>query len=66
MLNIFKKKDLKITCRFCKIEIDKSASFVIQYKAADGIGSMDVCMDCANYMNNIIETWESIHDEKDY
>lgn len=65
MLNLFKKKESKITCRFCKVEVDKSASFVLQYKAADGIGSMDVCIECANYMNNIIETWESLHYEKD-
>lgn len=65
MLNIFKKNNQKISCRFCKTEVDKSASFVIQYKALDGIGSIDVCLECANYMNNIVETWESIHHEKD-
>lgn len=63
--DLFKKKETKVICHFCKIEINKSASFVLQYKALDGIGSMDVCIDCANYMNNIVETWESLHDEKD-
>ena len=65
MLNVFRKKPTKVSCTFCQKEIDKTASFVLQYKAADGIGSMDVCVECASYMNNIIDTWESL-DEKDY
>ncbi len=65
MLNIFKKKDSKVTCTFCQKQVDKSSSFVLQYKAADGLGSMDVCVECANYMNNIIETWESTHEKDD-
>lgn len=64
MFNIFKKKTSKVVCCFCKIEVDKTASFVLQFKASDGLGSMDVCVECANYMNNIIDTWESAQHEK--
>lgn len=64
MLNIFKKKTSKVACRFCEKEVDKTASFILKYKAADGIGEMTACVECANYMNNIIDTWESL-DEKD-
>jgi hypothetical protein len=52
--NLFKKKDT-IVCQFCKVKIDKTASIVIQYKAADGLGHMDVCMACANELNNIVD-----------
>lgn len=62
---LFKKKDTKVSCQFCKLEIDKTTSFVLQYRAADGIGSMNVCVECANYMNNIVETWESLHEKDD-
>lgn len=65
MLNVFRKKPNKVNCRFCKIEVDKSAAFVLQYKSADGIGTMDICLECANYMNNIIDTWESLYETDD-
>jgi hypothetical protein len=61
---LFKKKDTKISCQFCKKHVDKASYFVLQYKAADGIGSMNVCVECSNYLNNIIDVWESL-DEKD-
>jgi hypothetical protein len=61
---LFKKKDIKVTCQFCQKHIDKTSSFVLQYKAADGNGSMNVCVECSNYLNNIIDVWESL-DEKD-
>lgn len=61
---LFKKKDTKEICQFCKVEIDKTTAFVLKYKSADGMGIMHVCTECAHYLNNIIDTWESL-DEKD-
>jgi hypothetical protein len=62
---LFKKKNTNVTCHFCKIDIDKSVAFVLKYKAADGSGSMNVCTECSHYLNNIIDTWESLNEKDD-
>jgi hypothetical protein len=62
MLSIFKKK--KISCHFCKTNVDRSELFVLKYKAADGSGSMNLCKECAAYLNNIVDVRESVY-EKD-
>jgi hypothetical protein len=62
---LFKKKDTKVTCHFCKLSVDKSDTFVLKYKAMDGYGNMNVCNECSHYLNHIIDTWESLN-EKDY
>ena len=63
MLNIFSKKDKKIECKFCNKVIDKSSTFVLQYKSADGIGSMDACVECSTVLNDIINMRDSLYEE---
>lgn len=62
---LFKKKDTKVTCHFCKLDVDKSVAFVLKYKSADGYGSMNVCNECSHYLNHIIDTWESLNEKDD-
>ena len=62
---LFKKKDTKSTCRFCKVTIDKTTSFVLQYKTADGVDTMNICTECSNYLNTIIDAWEGLHEKDD-
>ena len=63
MLNIFTKKDRTVECKFCNKVIDKSSTFVLQYKAVDAIGSMDVCIECSNILNDIINVRDSLYEE---
>jgi hypothetical protein len=65
MLNFFKKRHKQETCNFCNISVDKSQSFVLQYKSADGLGNMTVCKECANVFNEIIDVRNSINEEID-
>jgi hypothetical protein len=63
-MNLFNRsKKSKTRCSFCKKEVDKSSSFVLQYKAADGVGNMDICLECSNILNNIIDDREVLFDE---
>ena len=63
MLNIFSKKYKKIECKFCNKVIDKSSTFVLQYKCVDATGSMDVCIECSNILNDIINMRDSLYEE---
>lgn len=63
MLNFFTKKNKKTECKFCNKVIDKSSTFVLQYKCADGISSMDACIECSNVLNDIINTRDSLYEE---
>jgi hypothetical protein len=62
---MFKKKDTKVSCHFCKQSVDKGDAFVLKYKAADGHGLMNVCTGCSHYLNHIIDTWESLNEKDD-
>jgi len=64
LFNFFKKQQKKKTCNFCDIEVDKTNSYVLQYKSADGIGHMDVCKECAKVFNEIIDVRNSIDEEE--
>ena len=63
MLNFFKKRRKLETCNFCDVTVDKSSSFVLQYKSADGIGKMTVCKECANVFNEIINVRSGVNEE---
>lgn len=63
MFNFFKKPVKKQNCNFCSVEVDRSASYVLQYKSADGLGNMTVCEECAKVFNEIINVRDSINEE---
>ena len=63
MLNFFKKRHKQETCNFCDVMVDKSRSFVLQYKSADGIGKMTVCKECADVFNEIIDVRSGVNEE---
>jgi len=63
MFNFFKKSSTKEKCSFCSVAVDKSNSFVLQYKSADGLGKMTVCKECSKVLNEIIDVRESIDEE---
>lgn len=63
MFNFFKKPVKKEICSFCATEVDKSNSYVLQYKSADGLGHMTVCKECAKVFNEIIDVRNSIDEE---
>lgn len=60
MKSLFKKK---VTCKFCLKSVDKSTAFVIKYKSIDGIGNIDMCNECANDMNEIIDIRDTLYEE---
>ncbi len=62
MFKFFNKKSKQIECKFCNKSIDKSSSFVLQYKASDGIGTITACVDCSNILNDIISIRDSLND----
>ena len=51
----FNKLKDKITCFFCRIEIDKIDSFMIEYKSIDGTGNINICPMCAGMLNDMID-----------
>lgn len=65
MFKFFKKSSVKEKCSFCSVSVDKSSSFVLQYKSADGLGNMTVCKECAKVFNEIIDVRDSINEEID-
>ena len=46
----------KVVCFFCKVEVDKSDAFVLEYKALDGTGRVDACTMCGGMINDMIVT----------
>lgn len=65
MFNFFKKSKPTEKCSFCSIEVDRSNSFVLQYKSADGLGNMTVCKECSKVFNEIIDMRDSVNEETD-
>jgi len=63
MFNFFKKSKQKEKCSFCSVDVDRSNSFVLQYKSADGLGNMTVCKECSKVLNEIIDVRDSINEE---
>ncbi len=63
MLNLFTKKTKTVECNFCNKVIDKASTFVLQYKCADGIGSIDTCIECSTVLNDIINMRDSLYEE---
>lgn len=65
MFNFFKKSKQTEKCSFCSVAVDRSNSFVLQYKSADGLGNMTVCKECSKVFNEIIDMRDSVNEETD-
>lgn len=60
-MNIFRRFFIK--CFSCKKKVDRNKSFELQYKAADGFGSVRLCDECAKHLNNISTDMKDLYDE---
>ena len=58
----FNKPKPKVSCFFCRIEVDKRDAFVIEYKSTDGTGKADVCPMCSGMLNDMINMKEAHND----
>lgn len=49
MLNLFPK----VKCKNCSKKIKRKDAYELQYRSADGIGTIKICSDCAQILENI-------------
>jgi hypothetical protein len=57
ILSLFKKKQQN-KCFFCKIDLNKSKIYTLQYTSSEGMHSQKICEDCAKVFNELIDTME--------
>ena len=60
-MNIFRR--LFIKCFYCKKKIDKSKSFELQYRAADGFGSVRLCQECAKDLDQLSDNVKELYND---
>ena len=43
----------KVKCKNCSKKIKRKDAYEVQYKSADGFGTIRICEDCAKILENI-------------
>lgn len=51
-----RKPPVKVNCFFCKIELEQKDVFQLQYNAADGVGTIELCPMCAGMLDDMKNT----------
>jgi len=60
-MNIFRRSFIK--CFYCKIKVDKRKAFVLKYKAADEMGSVNLCEKCSEDLDKLTTNVKELYDE---
>lgn len=60
-MNIFRRQFIK--CFYCKDKIEKKKSYTLEYRAADGVGSVHLCEHCAKDLDKIKHNLKELYDE---
>lgn len=60
-MGIFRRQFIK--CFYCKKKIEKKKSFLLQYNAADGIGSIEMCTDCSKELDKLVSNVKDLYNE---
>jgi len=61
-MNFFRRSFVK--CFSCKKKEDKKKAYLLQYKAADGLGSTYLCENCAAELDNIASNMKDVYDDE--
>lgn len=60
-MNIFRRSFIK--CFYCKLKVEKKKSFALEYRAADGIGSVHLCENCSKDLDKLATNVKELYDE---
>lgn len=59
-MKIFRRSFVK--CFYCKKKVEKTKSYSIEYNAADGSGSVNLCNDCTEDLIKLTTDMKEIYD----
>jgi len=60
-MSIFRR--IFVKCFYCKAKVEKQKAFDLQYTAADGIGTVQLCETCSKDLNQLANNAKEVYDE---
>jgi len=58
-----RKPPIMISCFFCKIEVDKTEAFELEYSAQDGKSKVNMCPMCAGMMEDMSKQVKDLYND---
>lgn len=58
-----RKPLVKVSCFFCKIEVNKKEAFDLKYKTSDGEGVVTMCPMCAGMMEDMSKQAKDLYND---